>query len=1287
MRLAAQITLTDEERAELDLLVRDACTSAQLLKRAQMVLLAAEGMQNKEIAARLGVGRVQVSRWRERFAEARLAGIEHNLPRGAPPRKVDVMRLAGLAEQAEPATGRPWSVRKMASELGVSPSSVARHWRALGRKRQAGREPFRPSSLDPALPPGEVAGLYLSAGEHAIAYLVEDAGSRNTGKAIIAEAAAQSEDQFEGPSANLLAALGSIVQQSQGVPGRPLRHAEWSAFLRRLERDVPPRSTIHLFADNPATNNHVGIQRWLAEHPQITVRLAPTPESWLQAVRHLLRGMVPLRPRRGQSGVAQPMLEALSFYRAEHGSEPFVWVAVRASAQGPEEGLPADRSPAPDAAVNSRHGDTGGGAPRTAWRDRIDVQGASPGGHGTLPHIARSKLAPPRVGPHQLQRDALPASLRDARRQRCVVVTGPAGSGKTSALLACRRIFLSLEFDVAWLSVAPEDNEPRRFLECLLASIAEVDAGLPTEAISLNGQGSGEESVEHLVITLVRAISRRPRELVLMIDDVHHLADARIVQALQWLLDYAPSNLHFAFGSRSVLRLSLERIRSQQGLAEITMQQLRLSVDETARMLSEQLGPLGKGDVKALYELTEGWVTGVQLISAALRANQGGESYSLEAAGDAQILADYFDREVIRNLSADDVGMLTRLAVCERVCSSLGACLLGMPEAASRTAERLTRLEAGHQFLARTAGLGSETWYQLHPLLRRVLLRRVASLSAAEQGALHAAAWSWFAARGDIEAAVHHAVQAGDVEAAAGMVESCAYELLTAGKISQMSRLLRLLPTEQVQSRFELSLATASLQLYTNKFEALEQSLQRMSTSYPALLPRQRHSLSVLRAGLALQQDNPDAVSAMLPELQEMLDEADDFARSVRGNVLAWALIDRAEYDSARAILDEVGRYGGTARSNLLNRCIGAMSLMSEGHIKAAEGIAREALREADALGPGQAGLACMAAGLLAETLYEANDVEAACALLEPRIGALQRASLPDMLLRAFVVLAKSHWASGRRAQAHACLNRLEAHAFRHGLDRLHVTALAMRMRDHIEQQEVDQAKTLLDRIEALASPYLGMGGTTASRVRLVAERARVDMRLCTQDFAGAARSLEVLIETAHKHGQRHEIAQLQLCLAIAQHALGRKEAAHSSFLQALRCGHRLGLMRAMLDVSRDVPAVLTDLLKEEVLDPVLAFYVQRLLAASQAPETGVAAQHIKQDELESMLSEREREILDLVAQTMSNKKIALVLSLSPDTVKWHLKSIYAKLGVASRSQAAARLRERQESQSTGMSR
>ena len=168
VRVAPEMVLTDEQKAELTRLSRSGRTSVRLAQRARIVLLAAQGLQNKDIADELGIGRVQVARWRERYLQAGVEGIERDLPRGAPPLKVDVAELVQLTTQSKPAAATHWSTRKLAAELGVAASTVWRHWQSHGLKPhivrgfKVSRDPHFVEKLE------DIVGLYMSPPEHAL---------------------------------------------------------------------------------------------------------------------------------------------------------------------------------------------------------------------------------------------------------------------------------------------------------------------------------------------------------------------------------------------------------------------------------------------------------------------------------------------------------------------------------------------------------------------------------------------------------------------------------------------------------------------------------------------------------------------------------------------------------------------------------------------------------------------------------------------------------------------------------------------------------------------------------------------------------------------------------------------------------------------------------------------------------------------------------------------------------------------------------------------------------------
>jgi LuxR family maltose regulon positive regulatory protein len=260
--------------------------------------------------------------------------------------------------------------------------------------------------------------------------------------------------------------------------------------------------------------------------------------------------------------------------------------------------------------------------------------------------------------------------------------------------------------------------------DCLLASIGLVEGEIARKAANLIGDGSDASRVEHWVVTLIEAIASQPRDLVLVLDDVHHIQDARIWQALQWLLDYAPPHLHLVLCSRGELSLSLARLHSQGLVTMFDLRDLRFSPEESEAYLRDQLGGISPRDARRLHDLTDGWVAGLQLFALDIKAKQGA-GFSPTALRDASAFAEYFEREVLQKLAEDDQKLLTCVAICSRFCAPLCAALVGEPHAVARMTTRLVRLDSSNLFIIQVSGHEHESWYRLHPLLREVLLARV----------------------------------------------------------------------------------------------------------------------------------------------------------------------------------------------------------------------------------------------------------------------------------------------------------------------------------------------------------------------------------------------------------------------------------------------------------------------------------------------------------------------------------------------------------------------------------
>lgn len=336
MRSAPTITLSPEEEGKLTRLARSNTTSVRLARRARIVLMAAAGMTNQAIAAELGIGRVQVGRWRERYARQGLAGIERDLPRGGRKPKIDAAEIVRRTTQTLPAAATHWSTRSLAREMGVSDTTVLRIWRAHGLK------PHRVESFKVSRDPQflekleDIVGLYLSPPEHALVLCCDEKSQvqaldrTQPGLPLKkGRAATMTHDYKWHDTTTLFAALNTLEGSVIARCAPRHRHTEWLAFLRQIDRETPKDKELHLICDNYATHKHPNVKKWLARHPRFHIHFTPTSASWLNMVERFFRNLTVDRLRRGVFRSIPELVAAIEAYVAHHNAQPkpFIWTA------------------------------------------------------------------------------------------------------------------------------------------------------------------------------------------------------------------------------------------------------------------------------------------------------------------------------------------------------------------------------------------------------------------------------------------------------------------------------------------------------------------------------------------------------------------------------------------------------------------------------------------------------------------------------------------------------------------------------------------------------------------------------------------------------------------------------------------------------------------------------------------------------------------------------------------------------------------------------------------------
>jgi transposase len=339
LRIARSITVSDADRLALGRWARGRSTPARLVLRAKIVLLAAEGKQNRQIAEELDTDRMLVGKWRDRFAEKGLAGIVKDAPRGGRKPKAREALEARIVEwttQKKPANATHWSTRTLAAELGTNHALVNRVWRANGLKphliksfKVSNDRQFSEKLID-------VVGLYLSPPEHALVLCADEKSQiqaldrTQPGLPLKkGRCGTMTHDYKRHGTTTLFAAIEMAQGKLIGTCMPRHRHQEWIKFLELIDQQTPPDLDLHLIVDNYATHKHEKVKRWLARHRRFHIHFTPTSSSWLNLIERWFRDITDKQIRRSAFTSVPQLIQAITNYIQEHNKNPkaFVWTA------------------------------------------------------------------------------------------------------------------------------------------------------------------------------------------------------------------------------------------------------------------------------------------------------------------------------------------------------------------------------------------------------------------------------------------------------------------------------------------------------------------------------------------------------------------------------------------------------------------------------------------------------------------------------------------------------------------------------------------------------------------------------------------------------------------------------------------------------------------------------------------------------------------------------------------------------------------------------------------------
>ena len=969
-----------------------------------------------------------------------------------------------------------------------------------------------------------------------------------------------------------------------------------------------------------------------------------------------------------------------------------------------------------------------GGGTSSARRDGGQGAGNSQAAREQSPILA-TKLAVPRVRASFIARSRLLARLEAGRAGPLTLVAAPAGFGKTTLLAEWLGMRENRHLHIAWLSLDAGDRDPIQFLRYLVAALQSITPTVGTAVLNLL-RSAQAPPVELLAPLLLNELVQLPENSVLVLDDYHFIDVPAVHEALQFLLDHLPPQLHVVIASRVDPPLPLSRMRARGQLTELRVADLRFTVDEAAAFLREVMGlPLLAEEVAALETRTEGWIAGLQLAALAMQ-NHGDRAGFIQAfAGSNRFVVDYLAEEVIGRLPPHLHSFVLQTSILDRLCGPLCDAVMGVGEigAAGRSESAysqavLMELERANVFLI---PLDDERrWYRYHHLFADVVHVQLKHGAAAEQVAeLHRRASAWFEQAGLGAEAVQHALAARDWDRLVRLLIPTVPSLASRSQFQTAIAWLDALPDALFHEHPILGVYHASILNYANRVEEAEVRLQvaeralakAVAGGYPPEKARvMQGQVAVIRAAtFRIRGDLARCVDVSRQAL-ELLPETETAPSQLRQMAVvnasrAFLVNGNVSPTSEQVVASAVELVRGS-----INRWALLMCMTNLARLRALAGRLRQAATtydEAAQVAPGPGELRAMVGSAAyyfgrGDLLREWNDLVAAEDSLRSGMELVQGSLTvdADVLTLGYISMARLQQARGEQSSATQTLETFEEVARRRNIiDQLIVRGSAARAHLALIQGDFERARHWGDTSGLHSDDDLGFAREpeylVLARLWIVQGRSNATAPYLND----ALRLLDRLLLAAEAGGRVGSMIEILILRALVRHAQSEPHHALADLQRALALAAPEGYVRVFVDEGAPMAALLERLKAEGApfgqrmngADTPSLAYVNTLLAAFPARAQGDDEPITPHPAREGHpvhplpkgrpfslhppvepLTEREREVLRLLAAGYSNQAIADELILAMGTVKRHVNNIMTKLQAQSRLQAVARARE-----------
>jgi len=872
------------------------------------------------------------------------------------------------------------------------------------------------------------------------------------------------------------------------------------------------------------------------------------------------------------------------------------------------------------------------------------------------------------VRPHLVDR------LNEGNSCKLTLITAPAGFGKSTLL---SQWVSMIKLPVSWLSLDANDNDPYRFIAYLISAIQKIDSNIGQEALEI--LHSSQNPAYPVILTqLINEISQTSEHISLILDDYHFISDEQVHKIISFIVDYMPRSMHLLISTRLDPPLSLARMRARRELVEIRSKDLRLTLEETSVLLNDVMGfALNLKDVISLDEQVEGWVAGLHMAVLSMRGSKDISRFIRTFTGRNRFILDYLIEEVLEKQTAEIQDFLLQTSILERMNDSL--CNAMMDREDSQMI--LTQLEGLNLFLI---PLDNErNWYRYHHLFADLLQKQLMKIHSNQISNLHTKACQWYEEAELYVEAIGHALSAGDFERAAGLVEQNGFKTIILNQERALLGWLKLLPDDLIHKRPWLCVMQAFVNSWFGPRQNVEKYLQlaeQLITQIPLVSERQRltGSIASMRANFFLLDGDIQGVMDQVKIALDNLPDSDHWRRTamVALGCAYWALGDRAQSEKIFSDTSVEFLRAGNPAGYVSNLCYMGVMQMKQGRLKPALDTFTEAMDRATRPDGKKMPIAGFPSIKIGDLMREWNDLTQAQEYIDSGIALATSLNQPDVLIESYICLARYRNALKNWEGVWEALNKAEQILMENQVDPWYLGWLTECWVCY--WLSVDDLAAAVSQVEKSGLTVAGalsyhhdLHHTSLARV-LIAQSVRNPSGPYLDQ---AGKLLDRLQRAAEKADWVHETVKILFLRSLMYWAAEEKDQSIEALIRSLTLAEPGGYVRMFIDEGLPVEDLLSYLLAQNETEKGesshIRKYAEKLLRNLRnerqeflPPESSRVLSPIEP------LSDREMEVLHFLNTQLSSTEIAQELSISANTVRFHIKNIYGKMNVNRRADA-----------------